>query len=170
MRLIPSLDGGIYRFDGEGVEALPVTAQNLLHSSFKLNADTIFTGTTTMPTIPALLLFIVIMINFSWYRVPYNVHNGLYYFITVLLKGEKRPMVLHWIDFLYQFSPFIHSNPGGKATEVWGMALGSGRIMYICNTLGCRRNRTAAKPAQVLVVRRVTQTVRAVDPKSGDER
>lgn len=42
--------------------------------------------------------------------------------------------------------------------------------MYICNTSGCKRNRTAAKPAHVLVVRRVTQTVRAVDPKSGDER
>ncbi|KAK4315615.1 hypothetical protein Pmani_013179 [Petrolisthes manimaculis] len=102
VRLIPSLDGGIYRFDGKGVEALPVTAQNLLHSSFKFNADTIFTG--------------------------------------------------------------------GKGTEVWGMALSSGRIVYICNSSGCKRNRTADKPAHVLVVRRVTQTVRAVDPKSGDER
>lgn len=45
VRLIPSLDGGIFRFDGEGVEALPVTADTLLHSSFKFNTDTIFTGT-----------------------------------------------------------------------------------------------------------------------------
>lgn len=44
VRLIPSLDGGIFRFDGEGVEALPVTAETLLHSSFKFNTETIFTG------------------------------------------------------------------------------------------------------------------------------
>ncbi|XP_053629408.2 eukaryotic translation initiation factor 2-alpha kinase 3 isoform X2 [Cherax quadricarinatus] len=102
VRLIPSLDGGIFRFDGEGVEALPVTADTLLHSSFKFNADTIFTG--------------------------------------------------------------------GKATEVWGMAASSGRVIYVCNSLGCKRQRTASKPSNILVVRRVTQTVRAVDPKSGDER
>ncbi|KAG0729798.1 Eukaryotic translation initiation factor 2-alpha kinase [Chionoecetes opilio] len=44
VRLIPSLDGGLFRFDGEGVEPLPVTADTLLHSSFKFNPDTIFTG------------------------------------------------------------------------------------------------------------------------------
>lgn len=55
MRLIPSLDGGIYRFDGEGVEALPVTAQNLLHSSFKVNPDTIFTGMVLSLWPPSLL-------------------------------------------------------------------------------------------------------------------
>ena len=44
VRLIPSLDGGIYRFDGEDVEALPVTVDTLLHSSFKFNDDTIFSG------------------------------------------------------------------------------------------------------------------------------
>lgn len=47
VRLIPSLDGGIFRFDGEGVEALPVTAETLLQSSFKFNSETIFTGTGT---------------------------------------------------------------------------------------------------------------------------
>ncbi|XP_042238217.1 eukaryotic translation initiation factor 2-alpha kinase-like isoform X2 [Homarus americanus] len=102
VRLIPSLDGGIFRFDGEGVEALPVTADTLLHSSFKFNTDTIFTG--------------------------------------------------------------------GKATEVWGMSVDTGRLIYVCNSLGCKRQRTASKPAHVLVIRRVTQTVRAVDPTTGDER
>ncbi|XP_064118578.1 eukaryotic translation initiation factor 2-alpha kinase 3-like [Macrobrachium nipponense] len=102
VRLIPSLDGGIYRCDGDVVEALPVTAETLLHSSFKFNSDTIFTG--------------------------------------------------------------------GKSTEVWGMALDTGKLMYVCNSSGCKRQRTASKPSQLLVVKRTTQTVRAVDPKSGDER
>lgn len=103
VRLIPSLDGGIFRFDGEGVEPLPVTADTLLHSSFKFNPETIFTG--------------------------------------------------------------------AKVTEVWGLALGSGRVTYVCLASGCKRQRTAAPaPPRLLVVRRVTQTVRAVDPRTGDER
>ncbi|XP_045123041.1 eukaryotic translation initiation factor 2-alpha kinase 3-like isoform X2 [Portunus trituberculatus] len=103
VRLIPSLDGGIFRFDGEGVEPLPVTADTLLQSSFKFNPDTIFTG--------------------------------------------------------------------AKVTEVWGLALESGRVTYVCLASGCKRQNTASPtPPRLLVVRRVTQTVRAVDPKSGDER
>lgn len=102
VRLIPSLDGGIYRFDGDGVEALPVTAETLLHSSFKFNTDTVFTG--------------------------------------------------------------------GKSTEVWGMSANTGHLLYVCNTSGCNRQQTASKPIHVLVVRRVTQIVRAIDPQSGEER
>lgn len=59
---------------------------------------------------------------------------------------------------------------GGKETEVRGIAVGTGRVIYMCNSSGCKRRRTASKPTHVLVVRRITQTVRAVDPKSGDER
>ncbi|XP_042890006.1 eukaryotic translation initiation factor 2-alpha kinase 3-like isoform X2 [Penaeus japonicus] len=102
VRLIPSLDGGIYRFDGDGVEALPVTAETLLHSSFKFNTDTVFTG--------------------------------------------------------------------GKSTEIWGMSANTGHLLYVCNTAGCNRQQTASKPIHVLVVRRVTQIVRAIDPQSGEER
>ncbi|KAG0729801.1 Eukaryotic translation initiation factor 2-alpha kinase [Chionoecetes opilio] len=58
-----------------------------------------------------------------------------------------------------------------KITEVSGLALGSGRVVYVCLASGCHRQDTAAPhPPRLLVVRRVTQTVRAVDPRTGDER
>ncbi|CAL4232530.1 unnamed protein product, partial [Meganyctiphanes norvegica] len=103
IRLIPSLDGSIYRFNGEDFEALPLTADTLLHSSYKFNKDTIFSG--------------------------------------------------------------------GKSSEVWGMDVSSGRLLYRCNVGGCHREKdTASPPANILVVKRVTQSIRAVDPKNGDER
>ena len=50
------------------------------------------------------------------------------------------------------------------------MSLDSGKLVYVCNSSGCKRQRMASKPAHLLIVKRVTQTVRAVDPKTGDER
>ena len=45
-RLIPSLDGTLFQFDGENeiMEALPFTADTLLSSSFKLNQDSTIVG------------------------------------------------------------------------------------------------------------------------------
>lgn len=44
VRLIPSLDGGLYQYDGESIEAIPLTADSLLSSSFKLADDTTMVG------------------------------------------------------------------------------------------------------------------------------
>ncbi|XP_029032287.1 eukaryotic translation initiation factor 2-alpha kinase isoform X1 [Osmia bicornis bicornis] len=44
IRLIPSLNGGLYKFDGENLEAIPVTANQLLHSSFRYSDDLVFSG------------------------------------------------------------------------------------------------------------------------------
>ena len=46
MRLIPSLAGGLYKFDGEVVEPVPLDAEGLLKTSFKFNDKT--TVKTTM--------------------------------------------------------------------------------------------------------------------------
>ena len=43
-RYIPSLDGGLYRYDGESIEAVPMTAETLLSSSFRLADDTVMIG------------------------------------------------------------------------------------------------------------------------------
>lgn len=42
--MIPSLSGGIYKFDGESIEAIPVTADDLLKSSFKFSEDMVISG------------------------------------------------------------------------------------------------------------------------------
>ena len=38
------MDGALYEFDGEGIEALPFTADTLLSSSFKFSDDSVVVG------------------------------------------------------------------------------------------------------------------------------
>lgn len=51
VRLIPSLDGGLYKFDGDSIEPIPISADSLLHSSFRAADDLLITGifTTALP-------------------------------------------------------------------------------------------------------------------------
>ena len=44
VRLIPSLAGGLYKFDGEVIEPVPLSAEKLLRSSFKFADNTVMTG------------------------------------------------------------------------------------------------------------------------------
>ncbi|XP_076760849.1 eukaryotic translation initiation factor 2-alpha kinase [Xylocopa sonorina] len=44
VRLIPSLSGGLYKFDGENLEAVPISASQLLHSSFHYSDNLVFSG------------------------------------------------------------------------------------------------------------------------------
>ncbi|XP_076169854.1 eukaryotic translation initiation factor 2-alpha kinase isoform X2 [Ptiloglossa arizonensis] len=44
IRLIPSLRGGLYKFDGENLETVPISATQLLHSSFRYSDDLVFSG------------------------------------------------------------------------------------------------------------------------------
>lgn len=39
VRLIPSLNGNLYKFDGDDIEQIPVTAEDLLSSSFKFSDE-----------------------------------------------------------------------------------------------------------------------------------
>lgn len=48
VKLIPSLAGGIYKFDGQSVEPVPMTAEALLKASFKFADNTVMTGETKL--------------------------------------------------------------------------------------------------------------------------
>ena len=43
-RLIPSLDGSLYQFDGENIEPVPFTADTLLSSSFRFTDESTIVG------------------------------------------------------------------------------------------------------------------------------
>ncbi|XP_063695629.1 eukaryotic translation initiation factor 2-alpha kinase [Culicoides brevitarsis] len=114
VRMIPSLSGGLYKFDGETIEAIPIKAEDLLKSSFKFSDDIVISG--------------------------------------------------------------------GIEKNSYGVSTRTGEILYQCSMRGCT-NFTAADDDQanksehhdallddVMIVRRETQTVRAVDPRSGVER
>lgn len=42
--MIPSLSGHLYKFDGETIDLVPVSADELLTSSFKYSDDLVFAG------------------------------------------------------------------------------------------------------------------------------
>ncbi|XP_018333470.1 eukaryotic translation initiation factor 2-alpha kinase [Agrilus planipennis] len=44
IRIIPSLSGSLYKFDGSNIDAIPITADNLLTSSFKYSDDMVIAG------------------------------------------------------------------------------------------------------------------------------
>jgi eukaryotic translation initiation factor 2-alpha kinase 3 len=124
VRMIPSLNGGLYKFDGESIEAVQITADDLLRSSFKFDDELVISG--------------------------------------------------------------------GKETATFGLSARTGQILYECSMNGGCSNRTnrsddhgvgqqktTAKDLKddhdtvlddVLIVRRQTQTVRAVEPRTGIER
>lgn len=43
-RLIPSLDGGMFQYDGETIEELPMTAESLLSSSVRVTENSVMVG------------------------------------------------------------------------------------------------------------------------------
>ena len=114
VRMIPSLNGGIYKFDGDSLEAIPVTAEDLLKSSFKFSDDMVISG--------------------------------------------------------------------GKETRSYGINTRTGRVIYECSMGGCKNlnitevledgteNPSNNVLDDVLVVKRQTQIVRAIEPRSGEER
>lgn len=113
VRMIPSLSGGLYKFDGETIEAIPIKAEDLLKSSFKFSDDIVISG--------------------------------------------------------------------GIEKNSYGVSTHTGEILYQCSIRGCTNYTVAEDQANknehhdallddVMIVRRETQTVRAVDPRSGVER
>lgn len=44
VRIIPSLSGSLYQLTGQSVEAIPITAENLLSLSFKFSDDLVISG------------------------------------------------------------------------------------------------------------------------------
>lgn len=58
---------------------------------------------------------------------------------------------------------------GGKERQTFGVSLHSGQILYECSMKGCG-NESHASSGDVLVIQRLGQIVRAVEPRTGAER
>lgn len=90
--------------------------------------------------------------------------------------------------FCFNNFNFIHS--GGKETISYGVSANSGRVIYECSMRGCINNTNiessngesnneipsyddedeATVDDEVIIVRRQTQTVRGIEPRTGEER
>lgn len=108
VRLIPSLAGGLYKFDGEIIEPIPLSAEDLLRTSFRFADNTVMTG--------------------------------------------------------------------GKESRVYGVSAKTGKIRYECTMDGCFK--PSGEPLSskendledIIIVKRETQVVRAVEPRTGSEK
>jgi translation initiation factor 2-alpha kinase 3 len=61
---------------------------------------------------------------------------------------------------------------GGKESRTYGVDMGTGRVLYECSMNRCD-NLTGAQQdfvGDVVLIQRLTQTVRAIEPRSGIER
>ncbi|XP_074642739.1 eukaryotic translation initiation factor 2-alpha kinase-like [Tubulanus polymorphus] len=103
IRLIPALDGGLYQFDGDSVEAMPFTAESLLSSSQRLTEESMVVG--------------------------------------------------------------------GKDSMTYGIDVKSGEVKYVCHMSGCQKfaDEAVKDGEDLIIIRRNTQTVRAVEIRSGNE-
>ncbi|XP_030046899.1 eukaryotic translation initiation factor 2-alpha kinase 3 isoform X2 [Microcaecilia unicolor] len=60
---------------------------------------------------------------------------------------------------------------GGKSLTTYGLSAHSGKVKYICSAMGCRRwNEEDTEQEDVLLLHRTQKTVRAVGPRSGNEK
>lgn len=63
VRMIPSLSGAIYKFDGETVEPIAINADNLLSSSYKYSDELVISGN------------LILNVNFYFYLVLHELHK-----------------------------------------------------------------------------------------------
>ncbi|XP_076990995.1 eukaryotic translation initiation factor 2-alpha kinase 3 [Tamandua tetradactyla] len=60
---------------------------------------------------------------------------------------------------------------GGKSLTTYGLSAYSGKVRYICSALGCRRwDSDEMEQEDILLLQRTQKTVRAVGPRSGNEK
>ncbi|KAM6179844.1 eukaryotic translation initiation factor 2-alpha kinase 3 [Erethizon dorsatum] len=61
---------------------------------------------------------------------------------------------------------------GGKSLTTYGLSAYSGKVRYICSALGCRRwdSDEMEEEEDILLLQRTQKTVRAVGPRSGNEK
>ncbi|XP_039187577.1 eukaryotic translation initiation factor 2-alpha kinase 3 isoform X2 [Crotalus tigris] len=60
---------------------------------------------------------------------------------------------------------------GGKSRTTYGLSSYSGKVKYICSAMGCRRwDDDEIEQEDILLLHRIQKTVRAVGPRSGNEK
>lgn len=65
---------------------------------------------------------------------------------------------------------FEHVGVGGKESRTYGVEVDTGRVLYECSLGGCDNLTETEAAGDVMLVQRLTQTVRAVEPRTGVER
>ena len=72
MRLIPSLNGGLYKFDGDNLEPVPVSTDRLLRSSFRYSDDLVFSGGKETRSYGIISLLYFFFFFFFFFQRPFS--------------------------------------------------------------------------------------------------
>lgn len=59
---------------------------------------------------------------------------------------------------------------GGKETRTYGVVVKTGQLLYECSMEGCKNSTENLTPDDIVVIQRHTQTVRAIEARTGSER
>lgn len=133
VRIIPSLSGSLYQLTGRSVEAIPITAENLLSLSYKFSDDLVISGGKDTRS----------------YGVSARTGKIIY---ECTMSGCKNESMA---NAGAEDQQNIVQEPTGNSDGGDGSQLGDHHDYYVDD---------------VVVVRRQTQTVRAIDPRTGIER
>lgn len=106
MRLIPSLDGALYQFDGEKVEAIPVSAESLLSSTYKLGDDSMIVGSKDLRNFGVNLLTgkVTIIRTFS---LTLSVNLSVFLSFCLFIHLSFHPFIHPSIPFIHPIYPSI---------------------------------------------------------------
>ncbi len=104
VRIVPSLDGNLYLYNGKTIDGIPLNAETLLRSSYKLGDDLVITG--------------------------------------------------------------------GQESKVLAINILTGHVYYECGVKGCPASQLNENETfdDMFLVKRITQTVRAIEPRTGKEK
>jgi translation initiation factor 2-alpha kinase 3 len=59
---------------------------------------------------------------------------------------------------------------GGKETRTYGVSVKTGQVVYECSMEGCKNSTENLTSYDLIVIQRHTQTVRAIEARTGTER
>ena len=104
VRVIPSLDGNLYLFNGNSIESIPMSTESLLKSSYKVGDDLVVSG--------------------------------------------------------------------GQENKIYGINILTGELYYECGMAGCPKSETIENETNqdLVLIKQITQTVRAIEAKTGKEK
>lgn len=130
VRMIPSLGGGIYRFDGDSIEAIPVSAEDLLNSSFKFSDDMVVSGGKEVRTYG---------VNCRTGKIVYEQSMGISrnYSDTVDKEFDHDPFVDD-ILVVKRHTETVRANEPRTGNERWNFSIGH-HDMQIALSDNCRQ-------------------------------
>ncbi|KAJ9578241.1 hypothetical protein L9F63_005540 [Diploptera punctata] len=107
--------------------------------------------------------------NGQWVRMIPSLSGWIYKF-----NGSNIEPVPVSADILLNSAPFAFSSElamsGGKETRTYGVVAKTGRLVYECSMEGCTNSTDSVGAEDIILVQRQTQTVRAIEARSGIER